>query len=966
MSITEKDYKQSLFLPKTDFPMRANLPEREKEWLSKWEKIEIYNKLRLKEEGRKTFILHDGPPYANGYLHIGHALNKILKDFVTRSKQVMGMNCVYVPGWDCHGLPIEWKIEEKYRQKGKNKEDIPINQLRKDCREFAQDWIKLQKEEFKRLGVIGDWNNPYSTMDFESEAVISEEFLNLVNKGVVYRGSKPVMWSPVEKTALAEAEIEYKNHRSSTIWVKFKIDKGDFRGDDIVIWTTTPWTIPSNKAVAYHSSIRYGLYEINEVEEECWVKVGDRIILADNLSEETLKKSRVIKYNRVKSVESTVLNNLILRHPFCGLSGANGFWDYDVPLVEAEHVTDETGTGFVHIAPSHGAEDFEVFLKRGWLSKMTDNVLDDSSFADHVPFFKGQTIFDKKGKDGGANRNVIDKLVESNRLIARGILEHSYPHSWRSRAPVIFRNTPQWFVNIDRPLEDGLDDNGKSIRERALTSIDKLVKWVPKSGRNRLFNMVSSRPDWVLSRQRAWGVPLTCFVKKDCAPDHPEFILKDDKLNKRINDVFRKEGADAWFEEGSKERFLDGLYDPDQFEQVNDILDVWFDSGSTHAYVLRDRPDGEWPADLYLEGTDQHRGFFHSSLLQSCGTQGRAPYKGVLTHGFILDEKGLKMSKSLGNTVSPQQVIKQYGADILRLWVAQCDYTVDMRIGPEILKGVADSYRKLRNTARFLLGNLNEYGESVIEYNELPDLEKYILSRVFEVDKKIREAYESYSFQHVFQIYFQFCTQDLSSFYFDIRKDVLYCEGTNSLKRKATLTLLDLLFYRLITWFAPILPFTMEEVYLERFPDENKSVHLLDIPKSENHWKNKDIEEKWDLIRKVRKVVTGAIEILRRDKVIGSSLEAFPTIFIKDESIYSLIKLADMAEICITSGFDIKYIEGELPSDCFTLDETPEIGVICKIATGDKCERCWTYKNSGFDSEKALCSRCSSVISSIE
>ena len=458
-------------------------------------------------------------------------------------------------------------------------------------------------------------------------------------------------------------------------------------------------------------------------------------------------------------------------------------------------------------------------------------------------------------------------------------------------------------------------------------------------------------------------MPLTCFVKKGCSPDHPEFILKDDILNKRINDIFRKEGADAWFKDGSKQRFLDGLYNSEEYEQVNDILDVWFDSGSTHAYVLRDRLDGKWPADLYLEGTDQHRGFFHSSLLQACGTQGKAPYEGVLTHGFILDEKGLKMSKSLGNTVSPQQVIKQYGADILRLWVAQCDYTVDMRIGSEILKGVADSYRKLRNTARFLLGNLIEFREeNNVNYEKLPDLEKYILSRVFVVDEKIREAYNAYSFQNVFQIYFQFCTQDLSSFYFDIRKDVLYCDEKKSLKRNATLTILDLLFYRLTTWFAPILPFTMEEVYLERFPDKNQSIHLLDIPQSNENWKDPENEEKWSLIRKVRKVVTGAIEILRQDKVIGSSLEAFPTIFIKDKALFDLVKTVDMAEICITSGIEIEQIESHFPKECFSLEETPDVGVICKIANGNKCERCWTYKEFGFDLEKSLCSRCSSVI----
>ena len=964
MSSNDKDYKETLFLPNTNFPMRANLPERETEWLARWEKLNIYKKLREDISDRKVFVLHDGPPYANGNLHIGHALNKILKDFVVRSQQVLGNDSIYVPGWDCHGLPIEWKIEEKYREKGRSKEDVPINKLREDCRDFASHWIEIQKEEFKRLGVTGDWDNPYSTMDYNSEAVIADEFVKLVMKGVVYRGSKPVMWSPVEKTALAEAEIEYRDHRSTTVWVRFSIADGDLKGSDIVIWTTTPWTIPSNKAVAFNKSIKYGLYEIEEVQDESWAKPKNTIILADKLAEQTMEKSRVTKYKKIRELSLDDFNEITLTHPFSKLEGAESFWDYAVPLVEADHVTDDAGTGFVHIAPSHGAEDFEVFLKRGWLSRMTNNVEDDSSFSTAVPFFKGLQIFNKKGKEGEANRAVIQKLIEANKLIARGILEHSYPHSWRSRAPVIFRNTPQWFVNIDKDLKDGKDEFGKTIRERALHSIDKLVEWVPKSGRNRLHSMVSTRPDWVLSRQRAWGVPLTCFIKKGLGPDHEDFILKDEKLNERLADILKKEGADAWFQEGAKERFLEGLYSPDDYEQVMDILDVWFDSGSTHAYVLRDRADGKWPADLYLEGTDQHRGFFHSSLLQSCGTQGQAPYQGVLTHGFILDEKGFKMSKSLGNTVSPQQVIKQFGADILRLWVAQSDYTVDLRIGNEILKGVTDSYRKLRNTVRFLLGNLGTYSDQEdIAYNELPNLEKYILHRVCEVDEKIRSSYQDYSFQSVFQTYFQFCTQDLSSFYFDIRKDVLYCDPENSLKRRATLKVLDILFFRLTTWFSPILPFTMEEVYLERFPEEGNSVHLLDIPSNEKDWYNPEHVNHWDKIRNVRRVVTGAIEVLRQDKVIGSSLEACPIIYIKDKELFDIIKSVDMSEVCITSSINVEFSPTSIADACFTLDDVLDVGVICKTAQGKKCQRCWTLnlpidKSEGDD----LCDRCKQAV----
>ena len=958
------DYKNTLSLPETDFPMRAGLPTREPVWLEHWEKLDVYNTLR-KRTGRKQFILHDGPPYANGNLHIGHALNKILKDMVVRSQQMLGNDAPYIPGWDCHGLPIEWKIEEKYRQKGKDKDDIPIIDFRQECRNFASDWVKIQKEEFKRLGVIGNWENPYLTMDFSAEAVIAEEFQKFLMNGALFQGSKPVMWSPVEKTALAEAEIEYHDHKSDTIWVPFKIIKGSkaLENVKIVIWTTTPWTIPSNKAIAYNKGISYGIYVVKETQQESWTKVNDLYVIANSLAEETLTKARVTKFQKIQNVNNDELNEAICSHPFNALQDANGFWDYDVPIIEGDHVNEEAGTGFVHTAPSHGADDYDCFVKRGWIDRLTHNIGEASEFLSHVPFFADLKVFNHKGKEGDANKAVINKLVEADSLIARGRLIHSYPHSWRSKAPVIFRNTPQWFAAIDKKI-GGDNTYGETIRERALNSINKLVKWTPVTGQNRLRSMIESRPDWVLSRQRAWGVPLTCFTKKDAAPTDNDFILKDEEVNSRIVGAFKTEGADAWYKEGAKKRFLGEKYNPEEWEQVFDILDVWFDSGSTHAFVLRDRTDGssDGLADLYLEGTDQHRGWFHSSMLQACGTKGRAPYHGVLTHGFTLDEKGTKMSKSIGNTTSPEQVINQYGADILRLWVAQADYTSDLRIGPEILKNVADSYRRLRNTMRFMLGNLNEFQESEkVEFKDMPELEQWMLHKLATLDKIVRDGYTNYDFQHVFQQLFQFCTVDLSTIYFDIRKDALYCNSENELTRRSSRTLLDILFRRLTTWLAPMLVFTMEDVWLTRFKEKNTSVHLEDMPETPKDWLNPELDQKWKVIRSVRRVVTGAIEIERKEKNIGASLEAAPTIFIEDVSKFEIINKQNFADICITSA--VTLINKPFSKEAFTLEDTPGIGVIFKKADGIKCERCWKIlEEVKSDSKTCLCERCNAAI----
>ncbi len=993
------DYKATLNLPKTDFPMRAGLPKREPDWLARWEQIGIYDRLRETAGDRPPFTLHDGPPYANGHLHIGHALNKTIKDMIVRSHQMLGHDARYIPGWDCHGLPIEWKIEEQYRNKGRNKDDVDVVEFRRECREFADGWIDVQREEFKRLGITGNWAHPYLTMDYRAERIIAEDFQTFLMSGVLYQGSKPVMWSPVEKTALAEAEIEYHDHKSHTIWVPFRVVEASsvrYAGEDgetdvdlktadgrqrhderqqkreaellsakVVIWTTTPWTIPSNKAVAYNPGIAYGLYEVTGRPEECWAKIGDRYVLADALAEEVLGKARLdaSMWRRLRDVAPEELSALTLAHPFRGIDGADGFWDYDVPMIDGDHVTDDAGTGFVHTAPSHGADDFDAFVQRGWMDRMTHNVGEESEFLPHVPLFAGLKVLDHKGKEGKANTAVIDRLAEVGGLLARGRMTHSYPHSWRSKAPVIYRNTPQWFAAIDRPVGDGQDEMGKTIRARALNSIDQLVKWTPQTGRNRLYSMIESRPDWVLSRQRAWGVPLTCFTRKGALPTDDDFLLLDADVNARILEAFETEGADAWYKPGAKERFLGNDRDPGEWEQVFDILDVWFDSGSTHSFVLRDREDGteDGIADVYMEGTDQHRGWFHSSMLQACGTIGRAPYRNVVTHGFTLDEKGNKMSKSIGNTIAPEDVVKQYGADILRLWVAQTDYTADQRIGPEILKGTADSYRRLRNTMRFLLGALAHVSdEDHIAPAEMPELERYILHRLAELDHVVRKGYRAFDFQHVFQQLFNFCTVELSAFYFDIRKDALYCDADTE-RRRAARCVMDLLFHRLTTWLAPILVFTMEEVWLERYPGAESSVHLTDIPDTPADWLDEPLAAKWAMVRRARRVVTSALELQRADKVIGASLEAAPIVHVRDPEMLSALKSVAFEDICITS--DVGLTGDPMPAEAFRMAEVEGVGVVFEKADGEKCQRCWKIlPDVGRHAHPATCKRCNDAL----
>ena len=998
MSAETPDYSNTVFLPETEFPMRAGLPQREPDWLARWNALGIYDRLREKT-GRKPFTLHDGPPYANGHLHIGHALNKILKDMVVRSQQMMGHDARYVPGWDCHGLPIEWKIEEQYRAKGLNKDDVDTITFRRECRKFAEGWIDIQREEFKRLGITGNWADPYITMDYHAEAVIADEFMKFVMNGSLYQGSKPVMWSPVEKTALAEAEVEYHDVTSHMVWVRFKprgevspqasyaraAPDRDVEIDDVttnphrtealreflnsdlftentsvVIWTTTPWTIPQNRGVSYNPAISYGLYRVEELAENSAAIAGECILLADKLAEGVMTSAKVARFTRLRDVTADQLDMLTLAHPYANIEGGNGEWDFPVPMVAGDHVTDDAGTGFVHTAPSHGDDDYQMGLK--YNLGMTYNVEPDGTYRANLPLFGGQAIILPDGKEGPANVSNIKALHAQGALFAKGKLKHSYPHSWRSKAPLIYRNTPQWFVAIDKALDDGMGTHGQTIRQRALNSINQLVEWTPQTGRNRLHSMIEARPDWVLSRQRAWGVPLTAFTKKGAQPTDADFILRSAEVNARIKAAFEADSADVWYEAGFKDKVLAGIVYPDDYDQVMDVLDVWFDSGSTHAFVLRDRADGseDGLADLYLEGTDQHRGWFHSSMLQACGTKGRAPYRGVLTHGFTLDEKGMKMSKSLGNTVAPQEVIDEYGADILRLWVALSDYTVDLRIGKEILKGVADSYRRLRNTLRFVLGNLKDFSDAErLPHGQMPELEQWVLHRVAEIDAEVKAGYKAYDFQGVFQKIFAFATTDLSAIYFDIRKDSLYCDAPSSQRRRAARTVLDHLYRHLTAWLAPILVFTTEEVWLCR--NSEGSIHLTDMPAVPREWLQPKLAEKWAHLRGVRRVITAALEVQRTAKVIGASLEAAPKVYVSEAALFAATQGVPMAEFSITSGIEV--FNQSPPADAFTLPEVAGVGVVFAMAQGEKCARCWQIlPDVGTHKHAQTCARCDEAL----
>ncbi len=960
-----RDYSETLFLPKTDFPMRAGLPQKEPEILKRWHKHDLYGQLRAAAKGRPRFVLHDGPPYANGNIHIGHALNKILKDVVTRSQQMLGFDSNYVPGWDCHGLPIEWKIEEEnYRAKGKAKPDLSnpaaLIEFRQECRAFAAHWIDVQREEFERLGVVGDWAHPYTTMDFYAEAQIARELMKFAANGTLYRGSKPVMWSVVEKTALAEAEVEYEDYTSDTVWVKFPLRPIATSGGSsvpadasVVIWTTTPWTIPGNRAISYSPNIEYALFEVTDAPEGNWARPRDKFVLARKLAIDVMRQARVLAYRELRPITADELAALKASHPLRGFGGA---YEFDVPMLPGQHVTDDTGTGFVHTAPGHGREDFDVWTAhakelatRGINIIIPYTVDEDGRLTEQAPGFAGKRVLTDRGEKGDANEAVIKALSEAGMLIARGRLKHQYPHSWRSKKPVIFRNTPQWFIAMDRPIAllSGAVSRGLTLRQLAEEAI-KTTRWVPEQGEKRITGMVESRPDWVISRQRAWGVPIALFIKE--APDGSVEILDDPEVNVRIIEAFAAEGADAWYKAGARERFLGG-HANEGWRKVDDILDVWFDSGSTHAFVLEDaerfpalagirrKADGGNEAVMYLEGSDQHRGWFQSSLLESCGTRGRAPFDTVLTHGFVLDENGYKMSKSLGNVTAPQDVIKQSGADILRMWVCAADYADDLRIGPEILKTNVETYRKLRNTLRWMLGNLAHWrSDERVAIADMPDLERLMLHRLNELDALVRAAYADFDYKRIFAALSAFMTVDLSAFYFDIRKDALYCDPYSSVKRRAGLNVLDHLFRCTVTWLAPMLCFTAEEAWLSRDPAA-ASVHLEPFPTVPAAWRDDALAEKWRKLRNLRRVVTGALELERAGKRIGSSLEAAPIVYVADPELFGIATEVDLAELCITS--DATLVEGDGPPSAFRLDDVASVAVEPRRAEGRKCARSW-------------------------
>ena len=940
------DYKATVFLPCSDFPMRAGLPKREPEILARWQEMDLFKLLREQSKEREPFILHDGPPYANGHLHMGHALNKILKDVINRSQQMLGHDAHYVPGWDCHGLPIEWKVEERYRAAGKDKDEVPPVEFRRECREFAEHWIGVQTEEFKRLGVEGNWPKPYTTMAYAAEAQIVREIGKFLLNGGLYRGAKPVLWSVVEKTALADAEVEYADHVSTTIWVRFPVvaaSQPALEGASVVIWTTTPWTIPGNRAIGFHQGEDYLVIEVTAPGEESRAVAGEKLVVAKALLEAALKDLRIAEHTVVAELSGADLAGTVCAHPFRGQG-----YDFDVPLHHGDFVTMDQGTGFVHINPGAGTDDYELGMKHGLELPIT--VDGDGAFMAHVPLFAGKLVYTSEGKHGDANPAVIEALEAGGKLLHRGKLKHSYPHSWRSKAPLIFRNTPQWFISMET----------NALREKALKAIRE-TRFVPAGGRARLYAMIEQRPDWCVSRQRLWGVPLPIFVEK--ATGEP---LRDSQVVERVAAAFEEEGGDAWFS-SEPQRFLGNDRKAEDYEQVTDVVEVWFDSGSTHSFVLEARPELKWPASLYLEGSDQHRGWFHTSLLESAGTRGRAPFDAVLTHGFVLDEKGHKMSKSLGNVVSPQDVIDKNGADILRLWVVASDYAEDVRIGPEILRHQVDTYRRLRNTLRYLIGNLADFSPAEhLPVEDMPELERWVLHRLSELDQVVRQGCHDFDFHRIYRELHNFCAVDLSAFYFDIRKDQLYCDRPDSLRRRACRTVLDLLFDHLTAWLAPILCFTAEEAWWARqdAADENKaeSVHLRVFPEVPASWRDAALAARWAKLRELRRVVTGALEVERAEKRIGSSLQAHPQVYCEREDLLAATAGLDLAEIAITSGFTL--LRETPPEGAFTLEDVAEVGVVVAPAEGEKCARCWRILPEVGKDPRApeTCERCADAV----
>ncbi len=967
-----KDYRDTVFLPKTDFPMKAGLPQKEPGILATWQEQDLYRRLRDARAGREKFILHDGPPYANGDMHIGHALNHILKDMVVRTQSLLGKDAPYVPGWDCHGLPIEWKVEEEYRKKKRNKDEVPVEEFRAECRAYAQNWVNRQREQLKRLGINGDWDNPYLTMHFDAEATIVGELLKFAESGQLYRGAKPVMWSPVEKTALAEAEVEYEDIVSTQIDVAFEIVESpipELVGAHAVIWTTTPWTIPVNQALAYGPEVEYvALRMVHTLHEGPAISpwAGKTILMARALADEAFKRGQQTTSGQAEvwRGKGADLAGTIARHPMAnhlrrpvldtglGLSSDTAgesqaphqvrgddfermveFFERPRPFLPGDFVTTDSGTGLVHMAPDHGEDDFDLCKAHG--IEPVFAVMGDGKYRDDWAWLggEGSVINPKFNAPDGP---ICTALREAGGLLAASAdYKHSYPHSWRSKAKVIYRCTPQWFVPMDKDMPGG------TLREKAMTAISQ-TRWVPEKGQNRITAMVEGRPDWVLSRQRAWGVPITLFVDRKTGQ-----YLNDPAVNARIVAGVKELGVDAWSDDRAQ-GYLGDAYKLDDYERVADILDVWFDSGSTHAFVLE---SGKWPdlmrpegytgplADLYLEGSDQHRGWFQSSLLESCGTRGHAPYKAVLTHGFTMDQKGMKMSKSLGNTIDPLKVMETYGADIIRLWALSVDFTEDHRIGDEILKGVSDQYRKLRNTFRYLLGALDGYDHASegVAPADMPELERYVLHLLSGLDATLRQAIADYDFNEYTRALIDFCNEDLSAFFFDIRKDSLYCDAPTDLTRRAYRTTLDILFQALIRYAAPVLVFTAEEVWTTRFPDRG-SLHLQEIHPLPDSWQDAALAERFAALRALRAQVSEAIEPMRREKIVGSSLAATVTVPADAPE-------GDLAELFITG----------------TVTRGQGSDVTVAPTTDHKCGRCWRHLPE-VTADGDLCGRCDGVV----
>ncbi len=924
------EIKDSITLPKTEFSMKADLPKKEPDILNNWIKNDIYKKLREQSASKEKFILHDGPPYANGHLHMGHALNKILKDIIVKYQQLLNKNSIYVPGWDCHGLPIEWKIEEEYRAKKKNKDDVPVIEFRKQCRDFASNWISIQKKEFQRLGVIGDWDNPYTTMHFHAEAQIVRELGKFLKNGGIYKGNRPVLWSVVEKTALADAEVEYHDHKSTTIYACFPISKTDndkLKDHSTVIWTTTPWTIPGNRALAIHNEIEYKSLSFKNENK------NKNIIIAGELVETFIKENKIENFTVNFSIKGHELTNTLCKHTLYE-SG----YDFEVPVLHGDFVTTEQGTGIVHICPVHGMDDFILGKKHDLDLPMTIN--ESGIYYDHIPVFKGQHIFK-------VDQNVCDEIKKNNNLISQGILVHSYPHSWRSKAPLVYKNTSQWFISMET----------NDLRVKALKAIDE-TDFFPKQGQKRLRTMIQDRPDWCVSRQRVWGVPLPIFVNKKTGEP-----LRDQNIIEKIAKIYEEEGGDAWFN-SEPSRFLSPEYDHNEFEQVKDVVEVWFDSGSTHSYVLEAREDLHWPASMYLEGSDQHRGWFHSSLLESCGTRDRAPFESILSHGFVVDGKGRKMSKSIGNVISPDEIINKYGADILRIWVVASDYSEDLKIDNQIISYQIDSYRKIRNTLRFLLGNLNNFNnQDLVKPEQMPELERYLLTRISNLNNNLKDLVSKHDYHGIYTLLLNFCTLELSALYFDIRKDSLYCDDIKSLRRRSTSTCLNIIFEFLTKWLSPIVSFTCEEAWNSKNYGDKESILLQNIKEEEFTYKDTSLLGVFDELKRVRKSVTSALELKRNEKLIGSSLQAKVILFLAQNSIKTIEDL-DLAEMCIVSNVEIQDISKK-SEDSINFDDE-DIYVEIKLADGEKCERCWAVLEEVSSNKNNLCNRCEDVWNSFQ